>query len=135
MRAVVLLAFVVLLLIPSLATSESISIISKPSAGLTGTTSFNLHEDGKMTVLQYKSPTNIVEETINIDPEKKSEIANIAHEVLDEVFTKKDHSLWPVKKETFSVAITADKVTRSISTKRHSDKITDLMNLLRGYFP
>lgn len=134
MRAIVLL-LLVLLLSPGHVFSEAISITSKPAGGLTGTTSFNFHKNGEVTLLQYKSPTNIIEVTINIEPEKTEKVANISHEVIAEYYTHSDYSKWPVQKETIAVAITKEKVTKSVSTNRHSEKIKYLMALLKDYIP
>jgi hypothetical protein len=116
----------------SLASDESVSITIKPSIGLSGTKSFNIHSSGEFTVLRYESPTEISEETVNIEPEKLSEVRSLAHGILQEFMATKKYSQWPEQKETISVSITQEKVTKSISTRRFSKNISALKDLLVG---
>jgi hypothetical protein len=97
---------------------------------LTGTKSFNINSSGEFSFLRYESPAEIKEETINITPDVLSEIRSIAHEILQEFMVTQNFTKWPEHKETFSVAITQEKVTKSISTRRFSNNVVKLKNLL-----
>ena len=62
-----LFIYFLILTCASIASAESMSFSIKPSKGLSGTASLNIHDDGKVTLLIYESPTNIVETLIEID--------------------------------------------------------------------
>ena len=55
-------------LINTIAMADSISVTLKPEKGLSGTTSFNIHDDGNATILVYESATRI---SVNIEQNKK----------------------------------------------------------------
>jgi len=133
MKVIISFFVVLLILTPCFASDESISITVKPSTGLSGTTSFNIHQDGTLTVLRYESPTKISEKSVDLESKKIKEIGSLAHDVLKEVLSTDDFSTWPEQKATFSVAITREKVTKSISTRRFSKKVSKLINLLKEY--
>jgi hypothetical protein len=131
MKRLILFIFIYLFTNYGLAFSESLSIAIKPSSGLSGTISFNIHENGASTILKYESPTNIIEDTVKIRPELVSEINNLSHIVLQEYMGLNQFSQWPEQQETISVAITNDKVTKSISTRRFSKNILMLKKLIK----
>lgn len=132
-RIFIFLAF--LMLTPSFAAGESISIILKPTKGLSGTTSFNIHEDEKATVLKYESPTKITEQAVDLESGKIAEIIALVHEVFEEVISTKNYDTWPERRGTFSIAITEEKVTKSISTRRYSKKMIHLIKSLHNISP
>ncbi|MEN8133998.1 MAG: hypothetical protein ABFS18_00490 [Thermodesulfobacteriota bacterium] len=117
------------------ASSESISITLKPTVGLTGTTSFNIHQDGQFTILRYASPTEITEKAIDLAPTIIIEIKTLAHKVFKEVMATEDYAVWPEHKATISVAITKDRVTKSISSRRFSGSSLKLIDLLNNNLP
>ena len=94
MRGIFSIILVLLFSALSFAANEAISITVKPSTGLSGITSFNIHQSGEFTVLNYESPTKITERTIVIDPKTIREIDVLAHEVLREIMIEKNYSIF-----------------------------------------
>lgn len=109
---------------------QSVSITIKPTAGLTGTVSFNLHEDGQTTLLKYTTPGSIEEYLIRLKPEMRSEIIDLAHVVLKEYMGAEQFAQWAENQTSFSVAVTADMVTKSVSTRRYSENASKLREII-----
>ncbi len=132
MNRLILFTFICLLTNYGLVFGESLSITIKPSSGLSGIVSFNIHESGESTILRYESPTNIIEKSVKIRSELISKINHLSHSVLQEYMGLNQFSQWPEQQETISVAITNEKVTKSISTRRFSKNILMLKQLIKG---
>ncbi len=107
-------------LINTIAMADSISVTLKPEKGLSGTTSFNIHDDGNATILVYESATKISESTINIEPNKKEELRLLTLIALRSYLNQNNYD--HVKEYTFtmSLAHTVQGVTINVSSKRIS---------------
>ncbi len=107
-------------LINTIAMADSISVTLKPEKGLSGTTSFNIHDDCNATILVYESATKISESTINIEPNKKEELRLLTLIALRSYLNQNNYD--HVKEYTFtmSLAHTVQGVTINVSSKRIS---------------
>ena len=112
------------------ASNETIAVTVKPSTGLAGTTSYNLHASGVLTKLVYVSRTEIQEHTINTSSESKAQFKALAKSLIAEVISTEDYSTWQNEQGSLAIAVTLDEVTKSISTKRFSPKALELKLLL-----
>lgn len=119
----------------SFAAEKSYSVTIKPSAGIFGTTSFNIHEDNSATLLVYESPAKITEAMVNLDTEESTEIVQLLEIVLDDLIKTIDYSSLPEYKQTSAVTVTQDKVTKSISTRRYTKKLIKLIYKVNQYIP
>ena len=121
-----------MLMIPAFAAfaEESISITIKPSKALAGTTSYNLHATSELTKLVYVSRSDIQEHSIQAAPEQIERIKSDSLLIIQEVMDKTNFDEWKENSGSFAVAITQDKVTKSISTKRLSESMLRLQELL-----
>ena len=131
MRSIIIfISIVVLSMGPVLA--ESMSITLKPTKGLSGTASLNIHEDGSVTILEYESPTKISESSVDIDSSEKDEIRSLILRTLQTYLDQNSHS--HIKEYTFtiSIAYTDEGVTKSISTKRINEEAMKVVKLLIG---
>ncbi|MBV1905133.1 MAG: hypothetical protein KUG75_03580 [Pseudomonadales bacterium] len=124
-----------LLCINNVASEESISISIKPSTGLRGTLSFNIHPDNKVTLLIYESAIKISEAPVSIDAETFVHISQLSKQVFEEIIILKDFSHYPEYQQTASIAITHDHVTKSISTRRYSEQLISLIKEIKNYVP
>lgn len=107
-------------LISTIAMADSISVTLNPEKGLSGTSSFNIHDDGNATILVYESATKISESTINIEPNKKEELRLLTLIALRSYLNQNNYD--HVKEYTFtmSLAHTVQGVTINVSSKRIS---------------
>ena len=113
--------------------ADSMSITLKPTKGLFGTASLNIHEDGSVTILEYESPTKISESTVNIDSSEKDEIRSLSLRALKTYLNQNNHSHIREYTFTFSIAYTDEGVTKSISTKRINEEAMKVVRLLIGH--
>ncbi|MEW5008931.1 MAG: hypothetical protein AB1Y36_06585 [Cycloclasticus sp.] len=113
-----LLAVIIILASTSAASAESISVSLKPSKGLSGTVSLNLHDDGKVTMLMYESPIKIVETLIDVNEVERSNIRSLALNALDSYLTKTDFK--KIERSDFSVSFlhTKNHVSKNVTSKR-----------------
>ena len=119
----------------SFASEKSYSVTVKPSAGIVGTISFNIHSDKSVTVLVYESISQIKESQVAIDSDTSEEIVRLIEKALGELIILKDYSTLPEYKQTSAVSITQDKFTKSISTRRYSDQLKALVETIIQYSP
>jgi hypothetical protein len=119
----------------SFASEKSYSVTVKPSAGIVGTTSFNIHSDKSVTVLIYESVSQITESPIALDSDTSEEIVRLIEKALGELIILEDYSMLPEYKQTSAVSITQGKFTKSISTRRYSDQLKALIETVIPYFP
>ena len=113
--------------------ADSMSITLKPTKGLSGTASLNLHEDGSVTILEYESPTKISESSVNINSSEKDEIRSLTLRALKTYLNQNNHSHIKEYTFTFSIAYTDEGVTKSISTKRINEEAMKVVKLLIGH--
>jgi hypothetical protein len=113
--------------------ADSMSITLKPTKGLSGTASLNLHEDGSVTILEYESPTKISESSVNINSSEKDEIRSLTLRALKTYLNQNSHSHIKEYTFTFSIAYTDEGVTKSISTKRINEEAMKVVKLLIGH--
>ena len=119
----------------SFASEKSISITVKPSQGIVGTISFNIHPNQNVTVLVYESNSKISETPVSIDSETVTKVSQLAERVFDEFVGLKDYSRFSEYKQGSAIAITQSKVTKSISTHRYSDQLISLIKMIEDYIP
>lgn len=115
--------------------ADSLSITLKPTKGLSGTTSLNIHEDGSITILEYESPTKISERTADFDSHKRDELRSLTLRVLKSYLNQENYSHVKEYTFTFSIAYTNDGVTKSISSKRINEDAMKLVKLLITHIP
>ena len=130
-----LLSFLLLIGSNSFATEKSISITIKPSTSIVGTISFNIHPDQNVTVLVYESFSKINESPVSIDSKTVAKVRQLSEQILDEFVSLKDYSQFPEYKQGSAIAITQSKVTKSISTRRYSEKLISLIKMIKDYAP
>ena len=130
-----LVSFLLLISSNSLASEKSISITVKPSTGIVGTISFNIHPDQSVTVLVYESASIINESSVSIDSKTVAKVSQLSEQILDEFVSLKDYSQFPEYKQGSAIAITQSKVTKSISTRRYSEKLISLIETIKDYVP
>ena len=130
-----LVPFLLLSSSTSFASEKSISITIKPSAGIVGTISFNIHPNQNVTVLVYESVSKISEIPVNIDGNTVTKVSQLSEWVLDEFISLEDYSQFPEYKQGSAIAITQSKVTKSISTHRYSEQLISLIKLIKDYVP
>lgn len=128
------LAFLLLFISSTgLAAEKSISITIKPSAGLAGIVSFNIHPDKSVTLLVYESAVKISEQPVAVDNKTVLQIIQSSEQVFNEYSRLDDYSRLPEYKQASAVAITQTRVTRSISTRRYSENMIALIRLITGF--
>ncbi len=130
-----LVSFLLLIGSNSFASEKSISVTIKPSAGIIGTVSFNIHPDQNVTVFVYESASKISETPVSIDSKTVAMVSQLSEQVLDEFVSLKDYSRFPEYKQTSTIAITQSKVTKSISTRRYSEQLISLIKMIKDYVP
>ena len=130
-----LISFLLLISSSSFASEKSISITIKPSASIIGTISFNIHPNQSVTLLVYDSASKINETTVSIDSKTVAKISQLSERILDEFVTLKDFSHFPEYKQGLAIAITQNKVTKSISTRRYSEQLISLIKMIKEYVP
>ena len=119
----------------SFASEKSISVTIKPSASIIGTISFNIHPNQSVTLLVYESASKINETTVSIDSKTVEKISQLSERILDEFVTLKDFSHFPEYKQGSAIAITQNKVTKSISTRRYSEQLISLIKMIKEFVP
>ena len=119
----------------SFGSGKSYSVTIKPKAGIVGTASFNIHDDNRITVLVYESPTKIAENMASVDAAKITEVIQLLESTIDELIEIKDYSNLPEFKQTSAVTVTKDKVTKSISTRRYTGQLIELIKAINSYIP
>ena len=119
----------------SFGSEKSISITIKPSAGIIGTISFNVHSDQHVTVLVYESASNINETPVSIDADTVAKISQLSELVLNQFVKQTDYSQFIEYKQGSAVAITESNVTKSISTRRYSEEFISLISMMMNYVP
>ena len=130
-----LVSFLLLISSNSLASEKSISITIKPSTGIVGTISFNIHPDQSVTVLVYESASVINESPVSMDSKTVAKVSQLSEQILDEFVSLTDYSQFPEYKQGSAIAITQSKVTKSISTRRYSEKLISLIEMIKDYVP
>jgi len=107
--------------------ADSLSVTFKPAKGLSGTTSLNIHDDKKVTVLVYDSPTKISENTVVLESKKVEELRILILATLND-YLKLD-SFNGIKEYPFtlSLAYTNNGVTKNVSSKRINKKALNLI--------
>ena len=113
-----LFACIVILAYSFTASAESISVSLKPAKGLSGTVSLNLHDDGKVTLLMYESPTKIFESLIEINEAQRASLRIIIIKALDSYLIKSEFK--EIKLSEFSVSFlhTKNHVSKNVTSKR-----------------
>ncbi len=86
-----LVSFLLLISSNSFASEKSISITIKPSAGIVGTISFNIHPNQSVTVLVYESASKITESPVSIDSKTVAKVSQLSERILDEFVSLKDY--------------------------------------------
>ncbi len=119
----------------SFASEKSISITIKPAHGIIGTVSFNVHPNQNVTVLVYESNSKISETPVSIDSKTVTKVSQLSEWVLEEFVSLKDYSQFPEYEQGSAIAITQNKVTKSISTHRYSERLISLIKLIKDYVP
>lgn len=130
-----LISFMLLISSNSFASEKSISVIIKPSSGIKGTISFNIHPDQSVTVLIYESASKITENTVTIDRKIVGKVSQLSETILGEFVSLKEYSQFPEYKQGSAIAITQSKVTKSISTRRYSEQLISLIKIIADYVP
>ena len=117
----------ILTIASNVAFSDSLSVTLKPAKGLSGTTSLNIHDDKKVTVLVYESPAKISENTVGLEPKKVEELRILILAALND-YLKLEH-FDDIKEYPFtiSLAYTNNGVTKNVSTKRINKKALNLI--------
>ena len=122
-------------LVSTTATAESISITIKPEKGLSGTTSLTIHDVGKVTVLVYETAVKISENTVDIETKEKDALRlNVLSSIAG--YLNQD-SYEALKMHTFttSLAHTVDGVTKNISSKRLNKEAIQLIKQITEIVP
>jgi hypothetical protein len=117
------------------ASESSVSVTLKPSSGIAGTFSFNIHADQRVTLLVYESASAINESPVSIDRGTVESIHRLAEQVLEEFVSMEDYSTLPEYKQSAAVTITQDRVAKSISTRRYSENLISLVDAIQAYVP
>ncbi len=130
-----LVSFLLLISSNSFASEKFISITIKPSASIVGTISFNIHPNQSVTVLVYESASKITESPVSIDSKTVAKVSQLSERILDEFISLKDYSQFHEYKQGSAIAITQSKVTKSISTRRYSEKLISLIEMIKDYVP
>lgn len=130
-----LVSFLLLICSNSFASEKSISVTIKPSAGIVGTISFNIHPDQSVTLLVYESVSKITESSVSIDSKTVAKVCQLSERIFDEFGSLKDYSKFPEYKQGSAIAITQSKVTKSISTRRYSQNLISLITIIKDYVP
>lgn len=118
-RIILTLCFILLC---TAASADSLAVTLKPSKGLAGTTSFNIHDDGRVTVLVYESASKITENTLAIKTDARDELRSLALACLESYLVQDRYDHVKEHGFTMSVAHSVQGVTKSISSKRISDE-------------
>jgi len=115
--------------------AESISITVKPEKGLSGTTSFTIHDDGNVTALVYESAVKISENTVNIIPKEKEALRLKVISSVSGYFNQTNYGSLNTYTFTTSLAYTVDGVTKNISSKRLTKEAIQLIKQLTKIVP
>jgi len=117
----------ILMVFSNVTFSDSLYVTLKPAKGLSGTTSLNIHDDKKVTVLVYESSVKISENTVEIEPQKVEELRILILAVLNDYLNLESFN--DIKEYPFTIALayTNHGVTKNISSKRINKKGLDLI--------
>ncbi len=77
----------------------------------------------------------INESPVSIDSKTVAKVSQLSEQILDEFVSLKDYSQFPEYKQGTAIAITQSKVTKSISTRRYSEKLISLIEMITDYVP
>ena len=122
-------------LLSTTATAESISVTIKPEKGLSGTTSLTIHDDGKVTVLIYESAVKISENTVNVEPKDKEALRLNVLSSIAGYLNQDSYDTLKIYTFTTSLAHTVDGVTKNISSKRLNKEAIQLIKQLTEIVP
>ena len=122
-------------LLSTTATAESISVTIKPEKGLSGTTSLTIHDDGKVTVLIYESAVKISENTVNVEPKDKEALRLNVLSSIAGYLNQDSYDTLKIYTFTTSLAHTVDGVTKNISSKRLNKEAIQLIKVLTEIVP
>ncbi len=122
-------------LLSTTATAESVSITIKPEKGLSGTTSLTIHEDGKVTVLVYESAVKINENNVNIEPKDKDALRLNVLSSIAGYLNQDSYDTLNIYTFTTSLAHTVDGFTKNISSKRLNKEAIQLIKQLKEIVP
>jgi alpha-L-arabinofuranosidase len=86
-------------------------------------------------VLVYESASIINEFPVSIDSKTVAKASQLSEQILDEFVSLKNYSQFPEYKQGSAIAITQNKVTKSISTRRYSEKLISLIEMIKDYIP
>jgi hypothetical protein len=115
--------------------ADVVSITVKPTKGIVGTTSVTFHEDGKVTMLVYKSAAQIVENSLEIGAEESAKFKNLAIATLDEYLGINEFRNINEFAVSFGVSRTVNFVTKSISSRRLTKRALEIVREVRKYAP
>lgn len=115
--------------------ADSISVTIKPSRGITGTQSFNFHDDGRLTLLTYHSPSRITENPLTLSQDQSAKLRQSASRTLTEYLSQEQFKALEPKSQTLAIAHTKDGVTKSISSRKHSNAASQLIEALKKLSP
>jgi len=107
--------------------ADSLSVTLKPSKGLSGTTSLNIHDDRKVTVLVYESPVKINETTVVIESKKVEELRFLILSTLNDYLDLESFNGIKEYPFTISLSYTNQGVTKNVSCKRINKKAMNVI--------
>ena len=111
----------------NVAFADSLVVTLKPAKGLSGTTSLNIHDDKKVTVLVYESPTKISENIVVIESKKVEELRILILASLNDYLKLESFNDIKEYPFTMSLAYTHNGVTKNVSSKRINEKALNLI--------
>ena len=118
---------IILMISNNVTFADSLSVTLKPAKGLSGTTSLNIHDDRKVTVLVYESPVKISENTVVIESEKVEELRILILAALNDFLNLESFSDIKEYPFTISLAYTNHGVSKNVSSKRINKKALNLI--------
>ena len=129
------MALLILCFLSTAVFSEEISITLKPTKSLTGTKSVNIHENGKVTLLVYESPSKITENLLNINPAAVNNLKKMAINTQNEYMLLKKISPIKTYKLLAGITVARELVTKSISSRRLTQSMIKLIGNINSHLP
>ena len=70
-----------------------------------------------------------------MDTRVVAEVRQLIEDAMAELLSLKEYSSLSEYKQTSAISITQDKVTKSVSTKRYSEKLKEIIQIVNEYIP
>ena len=134
MNKYTLICAVLCLMIGNVKANELV-LTFKPSSGLSGISSLNFHEDGKVTLLIYESATKITETPVTLKVGEIASLKKLATNTLNEYLSQQQFKNIKTYQLTASIALKVDAVTKSISTRKLTANMITLVKQVNPHLP